>query len=497
MAGHVRLVNQNGIEVDKVGWGKTAISAEGFNPATLPTVGNILRRKIITTNIYQDTDINNDDFEVAPPDKVYPYESIYEVQDICSNLDGTQMVLPDGYSVDTFGKCSPPPIDICDNLDGLQIVVPAGYLLDEKGHCQFDICLNIDGLQLILPDGMEFDATSNCVRHDECSNLSGIQTNIPYRYKRGFDNSCMLDLLPLSITELFPNAVGGDDGNEFIEIYNPNTNDVNLNNYLLSVGLDNLHVFHFPDGSHIAPGQYIAFSNDDIKFTLINTTSDVGLISSDGVLIDKTQAYVNPDDGMSWALIDGVWGYTNRPTPGDINVPSVLEAKVIEAVVDSSIEPCGSNQYRNPDTNRCKLIPETNSTITPCKDGQYRSEETNRCRNIVSDVIALTQCAEGQERNPDTNRCRSVTAVLGSADLAPCKTGQERNPDTNRCRNIVSSIPQAEYVPEQTFEKSNNYLVWWVLAGIGSVAVAYAVWEWRQEIIKLTRKLISLLHFNK
>jgi hypothetical protein len=498
-AGHVRLIDSGGVEVDKVGWGVTAMSAEGASPTAVPSVGKVLSRKTITANILQDTDVNSNDFEVVPPRTTYLYGSVYEVQDLCSNLAGIQAVLPDGYSVDIAGDCSPLPVDVCTNLDRLQTVIPNGYALDADGNCQADICQNLDGLQLVLPDGMELDASGGCIMHDECSNLPDIQADIPDGYKRGVDNNCMLDLLPLKITEMLPNAIGSDEGNEFIELYNPNDSDVDLSNYVFYVGANDTKFYSFSDGSHIGAGQYMAFSNDDFKFTLINTTSNVRLSSSDGTLIDETPVYDNPKDGMAWALIDGIWQYTNQPTPGSTNLSSFVAMPVVEVLTVSNLEPCATNQYRSPETNRCRLITTVSSAsvLTPCKDGQYRSEETNRCRSIVSDVAALVSCAEGQERNPETNRCRSVTTVLGAVDLAPCKAGQERNPDTNRCRNVVSTIPQAGYAPEQTSQSSNNYIVWWSLAGVGLVAISYGVWEWRQEIARLIYKLGTFLHLIK
>jgi hypothetical protein len=58
-------------------------------------------------------------------------------------------------------------------------------------------------------------------------------------------------------------------------------------------------------------------------------------------------------------------------------------------------------------------------------------------------------------------------------------------------------MPVAEYAPEQTNESSNNYIGWWALAGVGVVAIIYGVWEWRQEVVNLMRKLGSFIHSSK
>jgi hypothetical protein len=503
-AGYVRLFDQNKTEIDKVGWGA---STPDNNLAGVPSVGKILSRKIIgtfTPQELQDTDVNSDDFEQVVPRLTYTYGLIYEQIDVCKNIIDIQQVVPDGYDIDLNGNCNPLPVDVCTNLDEIQIVVPDGYLLDENGNCVVDVCLNIDGLQLAVPESMDLDDKGNCVAHDECSNLLEIQAVIPDGYMRSDDNDCLLNLLPLKITELLPNANGSDIGKEFIEIYNPNDSDVDLTNYVFYVGVDDVKFYSFSAGSHIEAGEYQAFYNDFTKFTLLNSTSSVRLKSIDGTLIDETPIYVNPKENMAWALIDGTWQYTNQPTPNSLNLHSLIEPEpvpdvdVAETVIVSDLKPCAANQYRSPETNRCRLLPTSDSVLEPCKDGQYRSEETNRCRSIVSDVETLIPCAEGQERNPDTNRCRSIaTAVLGASDLKPCDPGQERNPDTNRCRNIVSAIPQADYAPEQTSETSNNYVLWWSLAGVGLVAIIYGVWEWRQEIGRLVRKIRLSLHHNK
>jgi hypothetical protein len=492
--GHIFIVDNNKVEHDRVGWG-TAVSPE--TQAIIigqDNINHVLERKQSSPGAYIDTNNNFNDFSDSDLRTKYGIGSIDEVIDVCQNIAGIQVLIPGGYYRDIGGNCVPIPVDICHNIDGIQISIPPGYVVDNYGNCQVDQCLNISGIQQIMPDGMDLDDSGNCVVHDECSNLPDIQADIPSGFIRGDNNSCVLSSLPLQVTELLPNAFGSDDGNEFIEIYNPNDSGISLLHFFLYIGSDYTHFYSFPVGSHIGAGQYLAFSNDDIKFTLVNTTSSVRLWAIDGTFFD-TPAYDNPKDGIAWALIDDVWQYTNQPTPGSANLKTLLNEDYV--TVDSRLEPCGSNQYRSPDTNRCRLITTSSSELTPCKDGQYRSEETNRCRSIASDANILVPCAEGQERSPDTNRCRSITAVLGASDLAPCKTGQERNPDTNRCRNIVSTIPKADYAPKQTASNSNNYIIWLSLAVVGMVAVGYGVWEWRQEINNGRLKLLSFLKHRK
>ena len=135
-SGHVYLMDNLGNEVDKVGWG-TAVNAE-TKPVVLDSIKVIERKRDNALNKLIDTDNNESDFFVSTLRAAYQYGAIYEIIDVCGN---------------------------------------------------------IDGLQEIIPDGMEFDGISGCVARDECSNLPDVQIVIPDGYKRGDENICMLDLL--------------------------------------------------------------------------------------------------------------------------------------------------------------------------------------------------------------------------------------------------------------------------------------------------------------
>jgi len=430
-SGHAYLYDSSGNEVDRVGWG-TAINPE-TQPIVLDSTKVIERKSDSPTDTLIDTDNNMADFFNSVLRTQYQYGSIYEVADICANIPGIQQTIPGGYTSDDQGNCNLPPVDVCMNLEDIQTVPPYGHILDESGDCIKDACMNIEGLQYFIPDG----------------------------YKLKNESECIVDLKPLMITELLPNADGSDDGNEFIEIYNPNEVGIDLGYYILHIENSNKD-YYFPAGVHINAGEYMSFSNDDIQFTLVNTSGGAGLYSIYGELINDVPVYENPKDDTAWALINGSWQYTNKPTPGLANEASTISASATKSI-KSKLVPCAPNQYRNPETNRCKLIEPSTSKLVPCKEGQYRSEETNRCR--------------------------SIAAVLGASTLKPCKEGQERNPITNRCRNIVGSMPKADYAPEKTDEQENYPVVWWSLAGLGLLAVGYGVWEWRSEIKNIFMKV--------
>lgn len=341
---------------------------------------------------------------------------------------------------------------------------------------------------IFIPD----DQTVRIEQYDACPNIEGVQIELPEGYEFGQTGDCRLHLYPLILSEILPNASGSDQGHEFIEICNPNDLPLSLDRYILWVGQSLEKSYTFPAGITIDAKSYKVFFNTDIAFSLLNSSSRVRLTADDEVL-DESPVYDDPDDDTAWALIDGGWQYTNQPTPGVSNLSSLENPTTDEEEISSDLQACADNQYRSPETNRCRLIQVTSSTPTPCKDGQYRSEETNRCRNIVT-APTVTPCSDDQERNPETGRCRKV-----AVETAPpaCKEGQERNPETNRCRT-VKAISKADYavLGVQTTNNSNLYM-WLTIGAIILLALAYTAWEWRYELRRVVRKVGMLVRIRK
>lgn len=317
-----------------------------------------------------------------------------------------------------------------------------------------DICPNIDAIQLLLPVGKEINAVGECV--DQV-------------------------VVQIEVTEILPNAVGTDAGNEFIELYNPNDFAVQLSDYVLYVGPQLNEKYALPIGVTIGAHEYKSFTNNDINFNLLNTSSKVLLALKNGIVVSEVLPYQSPKEGQSWAFIDGMWQYTDYPTPGRENVFLVDD---ILAEIVSTQKPCAVNQYRSLETGRCRLLSTLGAVVTPCKDGQYRSEETNRCRNIASETKTVTPCVEGQERNMETNRCRKIAVA---ATATPCKAGQERNPDTNRCRTVTKMSSAGYAVTNANANNSGSGYVFAAVGGVLLLALGYAVWEWHYEIGKFFR----------
>lgn len=333
--------------------------------------------------------------------------------------------------------------------------------------------------ELAFPPNASYDVEPAV---DVCPNLDNVQGEVlpGYRIEEGM---CVLDLLPLRLTELLPNVGGADTGKEFIEIYNPTDRVADLELYRLRIETDSVKTHSFPADGSVNPGEYAIFYDVQMKFTLPNTTSKVSLVGKDNTPVSTADPYTQPADDEAWALIDGRWQYTNQPTPG---APNSLSIEDEEGISATSPTPCPEGKYRNPLTGRCRNIESDASVLATCEPDQYRNPETGRCRKLAT-PSASAPCKENQYRSEETNRCRNIVAA--SAALASCKEGQERNPETNRCRNVVSSMPAAGFAVEPIKQGAEAFIGWWSLGIVGTAALGYGVWEWRHEILVYIRKI--------
>ncbi len=198
-----------------------------------------------------------------------------------------------------------------------------------------------------------------------------------------------------------------------------------------------------------------------------------------------SETYVN----QSWALNDQTaswqWGI---PSPFGENIFHEPAPEVVVTLAD-----CPAGKYRNPETNRCRSIEEAVSELASCEEGKERNPLTNRCRSIITTAAAnLSPCEAGQERNPLTNRCRQVLAA--SQSLAPCDEGQERSRETNRCRKVVAGASNNLASVEDVKSPSKATSPPWLLIGAALLfALGYAIYEWRQEILRIFRRPIEFV----
>lgn len=291
------------------------------------------------------------------------------------------------------------------------------------------------------------------------------------------------DVSGLAVVEVLPHSRdcspldnASNDCADYVKIYNSAASAVDLSSYRLRAGYKGQATSvtnTFSLSGTLAPGSYsaIAFRDDGASISLTDSGGFVWLEDAAGVkiyepVVEYPSASSTSKIGASWAF-DGVgWQWTTTPQPFGQNIitqPAVASASTSSSV--TSLKPCADDQYRNPDTNRCKL---TASTVT-----------------------SLTPCADNQERNPATNRCKAIGSTAGQ--LTPCQPGWTRNPDTNRCRKGAGNILGSSIKDVKEPGSATGYTGWIVALAVTAAALGYGAYEWRQEIANSFLRLKSRL----
>ncbi|HLB41132.1 MAG TPA: lamin tail domain-containing protein, partial [Candidatus Babeliales bacterium] len=129
-----------------------------------------------------------------------------------------------------------------------------------------------------------------------------------------------IEYLPVEITELFPDPASPqtDAMDEFIEIYNPNEEPVELAGYVVKNGSSLQHSFVIGDVT-IEPNQYLAFYSAEGNITLSNSGGSVQMFDPDANSVSEQIVYPQAKTGQSWALVDDIWQWTSVVTPAAPN----------------------------------------------------------------------------------------------------------------------------------------------------------------------------------
>jgi len=188
-------------------------------------------------------------------------------------------------------------------------------------------------------------------------------------------------------------------------------------------------------------------------FSLTKNPTNAGIleiIDTDGTVVDELSYPNGQRKGTSYALVGyneagvEVWRTTYAPTPGE------------------------ANNYQE---------------FKTCEQGKVINEATGNCVKITS--VAEKICPEGQYLNILTGRCRQNEV----ASEKTCKEGYYLNPETGRCRKIQENNGTDYSVAPETFEEKSSFVALYIIIGVILLGLGYLIYEFRQEILKLWRKV--------
>jgi len=198
------------------------------------------------------------------------------------------------------------------------------------------------------------------------------------------------------LNELLPDPASPqkDSEHEFIELYNPNSTNLDISGYRIVAKTTSQYSYELPSGTNIPAKGYYYVTSAISPIALSNSGATVSLIDNLGKQIDST-AYVDSDSGNSWAKAGGKWQWSISPTPGKGNIITspVIIAKTTKVKASSTSSKKASSSAKtnfanNPSIKINEIFPDPKS---PLKDSQDEFIElynpNNRRLNIADYVI--------------------------------------------------------------------------------------------------------------
>ena len=234
---------------------------------------------------------------------------------------------------------------------------------------------------------------------------------------------------------------------QFVELYNSASEQVRLDGCTLKYK----NKFYQLSGL-LKPEAYLARYLTDFSITKNPTNSaTIELIDTTGEILDRLEYPNGQKKGTSYAFIgynpDGtkLWRTTFAPTPG---------------------EPNNYQEFRT------------------CEAGKVINEATGNCVKVT--VITEKTCPAGQYLNPLTNRCNKIPEETTEKT---CIEGYELNPETGRCRKIKVNDGADYSLATSTYKEESSFIALYAVLGVVALGLIYVIYEFRQEIAKLFRKV--------
>jgi hypothetical protein len=128
---------------------------------------------------------------------------------------------------------------------------------------------------------------------------------------------------PVVISELLPDPVAPqtDAADEFVELYNPGDQPIDLTGYKIQFG-SMLQSGFVLDGIVLGPGEYAVFNSADTSLALTNGGSKVQVLDPTGAIAGQLVGYEAAPAGQTWSLLAGSYEWTDAATPGSANQPT-------------------------------------------------------------------------------------------------------------------------------------------------------------------------------
>ena len=125
--------------------------------------------------------------------------------------------------------------------------------------------------------------------------------------------------LDIMFSEILPSPEGPDSENEFIEIFNNNDFDIDLNGWKIKDSIGSITTYTFPINTIIKSKSYLVVLRPETSITLNNDADSLDLIQPNNAIID-TVSYEKAPRAQSYNLTGSGWFWSEKPTPENDNI---------------------------------------------------------------------------------------------------------------------------------------------------------------------------------
>lgn len=147
-----------------------------------------------------------------------------------------------------------------------------------------------------------------------------------------------INYLPILVNELYidPESPETDAQDEWVELFNPNQEPVDISGYVVFTGANFTYKYIFPSGSLVAPGAYIVVTSGETPLSLSNGGGAAKVVSPNAFVFDEV-TYAEAPAGQAWAKnTAGVWEWTTTATKESANIMTAPLPPVIKQAATSA-----------------------------------------------------------------------------------------------------------------------------------------------------------------
>lgn len=220
-----------------------------------------------------------------------------------------------------------------EQLDQITGVGPAlaQRIIDARPFSSVNDLLRVKGigektLQKIKDQGLAYvqsqsqqTTPTNQTQNAKTQNISQPQPETLITQTTSQQPSAIIYPSGIFINEILPAPEGADQTNEWVEIYNGNSVDIDLQNWKIQDIEGTISAYIFQKDARIPAHGYLMLKRPETKITLNNEKDALQILSPDGNVIDSA-SYENAPKNQSYNATASGWQWSAVLTPGSLNV---------------------------------------------------------------------------------------------------------------------------------------------------------------------------------